>query len=55
VRLEGQAGAASLPFLSGLGLDVDTIVFLLVGTASVSSESDSSPALSVVELAAREC
>jgi len=55
VRLDGRGGAASLNFVSGLGVDVDAIVFLLVGTASVSSESDSSSALSVVELAALEC
>jgi len=55
VRLDGKGGAAALPFVSGLGLDVYAIVFLLVGTASVSSESDSSSALSVVELAALEC
>jgi len=34
---------------------VDAIVFLRVGTASVSSESDPSSELSVVKLAAREC
>jgi len=55
MRLDGKGGAASLPFVSGLGLDVDAIVFLLVGTASVSSECDSSSALSVVELAALAC
>ena len=55
MRLDGQSGVTSLPFVSGLELDVDAIVFLLVGTASVSSESDSSSALSVVELAALEC
>ena len=48
-------GGTSFPLVSGLGLDVDAIVFLLVGTASVSSESDPSSELSVVELAAREC
>ena len=55
MRLDGRGGAAALPFVSGLGVDVDAIVFLLVGTASVSSESELSSALSVVELAAREC
>jgi len=55
VRLEGKGGYASLPFVSGLGVDVDAIVFLLVGTASVSSESEPSFELSVVALAAREC
>ena len=38
VRLDGKGGSASLPFVSGLHVDVDAIVFLLVGTASVSSE-----------------
>jgi len=55
VRVDGKGGASSLPFVSGLRLDVDAIVFLLVGTVSVSSESDSSSALSVVELAALGC
>ena len=55
MRLDGRGGATSLPFVSGLGVDVDPIVFLLVGTASVSSESELSPSLSVVLLAAREC
>ena len=55
MRLDGKGGPPSLLFVSGLGLDVDAIVFLLVGTASVSSESDSSSALFVVELAALEC
>jgi len=41
--------------VSGLGVAVDAIVFLLVGTASVSSESEPSSELSVVSLAAREC
>ena len=44
-----------MPFVSGLVVDVDAIVFLLVGTASVLSESELSSALSVVELAVREC
>ena len=47
--------SAPLPFVSGLGVAVDAIVFLLVGTASVSSESEPSSELSVVALAAREC
>jgi len=55
VRLEGKGGSAPLPFVSGLGVDVDAIVFLLVGTASVSSESEPSSELSVVALVAREC
>ena len=54
MRLDGRGGAASLPFVSGLGVDVDAMVFLLVGTASVWSESELSSALSVVELAALE-
>ena len=49
------SGCSSFPLVSGLGLDVDPIVLLLVGTASFSSESDPSSELSVVELAAREC
>jgi len=49
------SGGTSLPLVSGLGLDVDAIVFLLVGSSSVSSESDPSFELSVVELAARDC
>jgi len=49
------SGGTSFPLVSGLGLDVDAIVFLLVGTASVSSDSDPSSELSVVELTAREC
>ena len=52
--MDGRGGAASLPFVSGLGVDVDAIVFLLVGPASVSSESELPSSLSVVELAARE-
>jgi len=55
VRLEGKGGSASQPFVSGLGVDVDAIVFLLVGTASVSSESEPSSELSIVVLAAPEC
>jgi len=55
VRLDGRGGVSSLPFVSGLGVDVDAIVFLLVGTAFVSSESELSLALSVVELAALMC
>ena len=47
VRLDGRGGASSLPFVSGLGVDVDAIVFLLVGAASVLSESELSSALSV--------
>ena len=46
--------ATPFSLMSGLGFDVDTIVFLLVGTASVSSESDASSGLSVSELAACE-
>ena len=55
MRLDGKGGSVCLPFVSGLGVDVDAIVFLLVGTASVSSESEPSSELSVVALAAREC
>jgi len=55
VRLDGKGVSPSLPFVSGLGVDVDAIVFLLVGTASVSSESELSSELCVVELAGREC
>ena len=55
MRLEGKGGSAFLPCVSGLDVDVDAIVFLLVGTASVSSESEPSSELSVVSLAAREC
>jgi len=55
VRLDGRGGASSLPFVSGLGADVDAIVFLLVGAASVSSESELSSALSVSELATLQC
>ena len=55
VRLDGKGGSAFLPFVSGLGVDVDAIVFLLVGTGSVLSESEPSSELSVVALAAREC
>ena len=54
MRLDGRGGAASVPLVSGLGVDVDTIVFLLVGTASVWWESELSSVLSVVELAALE-
>jgi len=54
VRFGGCSGVASFPLVSGLGFDVEAIVFLLVGTASISSESDSSSALSVSELAACE-
>jgi len=53
--LDGRGGAASLSFVSGLGVDVDAIVFLVVGTASVSSESELFSALSGVGLAVREC
>jgi len=49
------SGGTSFLLVSRLGLDVDAMVFLLVGTAAVSSESDPSSELSVVELAAREC
>ena len=56
VRLDGSGGASPLPFVSGFGVDVEAIVFLLVGTASVSSESEYySWKLSVSYLAAREC
>ena len=55
MRLDGKGGSAPLPFVSGLGVAVDAIVFLLVGTASVSSESEPSSELSVVALAARQC
>ena len=55
MRLDGKGGSVPLPFVSGLGVAVDAIVFLLVGTASVSSESEPSSELSVVSLAAREC
>ena len=55
VRLNGKGRSSPLPFVSGLGVDVDAIVFLLVGTASVSSSSEPSSELSVVTLAAREC
>ena len=53
VRL-GSRGT-SFPLVSGLGLDVDAIVFLLAGTGPVSSYSDPSSELSVVGLAVREC
>jgi len=52
VRLGGRG--TSFPLFSGLGLEEDAIVFLRVGSASVSSESDSSFTQSVVELPARE-
>jgi len=57
VRSDGRGGAASLPLMSGLSVDVDEIVFLLVDTASVLSgkSASSSSGLSVSELAAREC
>jgi len=55
VRLDGKGGSVPLPFVSGLGVAVDAIVFLLVGTASVLSESEPSSELSVVSLPAREC
>ena len=55
MRLDGKGGSAPLPFVSRLGVDVDAIVFLLVGTASVSSESEPSSELSVVSLVACEC
>ena len=55
LRFDGRGGAASVSFVSGLGVDVDGIVFLLVGAASVSSELELSSALSVVELAALGC
>ena len=55
MRLDGKGGSAPLPFVSALGMDVDAIVFLLVGTGSVLSESEPSSELSVVALAAREC
>jgi len=50
-------GSVSTPFplVSELGFVVDAIVFLLLGTASVSSESDSLRELPVSELAACEC
>jgi len=53
--LVGKGGSPSLPFVSRLVVDVDAMVFLLVGTASASSASEPSSELSVVELAAREC
>jgi len=55
MRLGSGASHVSSLFGCGLGLDEDSIVFLLVGTASVSSESDSSSGLSVLELAVCKC
>jgi len=52
VRFGGCSRSTPFPLVSGLGFDVDAIVFLLVGTVSVSSESDSSSGLSVSKLAA---
>jgi len=48
------SGGTSFPLVSGLGLDVDALVFLRVGNASVSSKSDPSSELSVVELTTPE-
>jgi len=47
VRLRGRSTA--FPLVSGLGLDVDAMVFLLVRTASLSSDADPSSVLGVVE------
>jgi len=54
MRLGSGGGDASSYVVSGLGLNEDASVFLLVGTASVLSESDSSFELSFSELAACE-
>jgi len=54
MRLGSGGGDASSHVVSGLGLNEDASVFLLVGTASVLSESDSSFELSFSELAACE-
>jgi len=54
MRLGSGGGDASSHVVSGLGLNEDASVFLLVGTASVLSESDSSFQLSFSKLAACE-
>jgi len=54
VRLGRGGGDVASVFVSELGVDEDAIVFLLLGTVSVSSMSDSSSELSVTKLVACE-